>query len=662
MDYENLTPQYRIEEYLEAIVKGWAEATQYPYPDYPSWRIEEFLDAFITYIWEDGDHPRKPCPEPVWRLEECLRAIYDVMTGAATPWPFPLPTTNRIEEYLAAIHAYLADNTELPVPEPVWRIEQWLAYALDAVKQGGGIEKTVSGTMVHITDALAKAALSVLVSIEPIQSLHGYDHPWPAGGGKNKFDGTFLQGYWAFANGAWSNSPYWIATSKIPCKPSTYYTASSDAFTTRFQGFVFYDENDTYISTSNVSANQPVGYTAQTPANAAYLVFNIAGYPATTSPILPSDVTHFQIEEGQTATSFAPYSNICPITGRAGVSVTRTGKNLLDFENKSLPFNGNSSYTVLDFGEDKTFSELTLTFFMDGAQYSTSSAAICDYRKNDGTHQYRISTAFGLNHANVNTGAFSKKETNITFRKLVVYLGTNYGAYTAGTCSMQLELGSTATTYEPYNGNTYSVYWSTQAGTVYGGTVDVVTGVLTVTHAISTITETVNASPLYSKFTLGAFGILDTEKQSYCNILTPHIGIASTIGINQYLLLNSSGYNVAQVNIKLVKNQSSQSAMRDANNAILAQWAAEGHPLQIVWGLATPLTYQLTPQEVQMLLGENYVWSSSGDTVSVTCYAEGNANPLQSLNILLGGNYSNPKTADDVSDKEALDIILGGNK
>jgi hypothetical protein len=63
-----------------------------------------------------------------------------------------------------------------------------------------------------------------------------------------------------------------------------------------------------------------------------------------------------------------------------------------------------------------------------------------------------------------------------------------------------------------------------------------------------------------------------------------------------------------------------------------------------------------------MLLGENYVWSSSGDTVSVTYYAEGNANPLQSLNILLGGNYSNPKTADDVSDKEALEIILGGNK
>jgi hypothetical protein len=138
MDHENLTPQCRIEEYLEAIVEGWAEATQYPYPDYPSWRIEEFLDAFITYIWEDGDHPRKPCPEPAWRLEECLRAIYDVMTGAETPWPFPLPTTNRIEEYLAAIHAYLADGTELPVPEPVWRIEQWLAYVLDGVKQGVG--------------------------------------------------------------------------------------------------------------------------------------------------------------------------------------------------------------------------------------------------------------------------------------------------------------------------------------------------------------------------------------------------------------------------------------------------------------------------------------------------------------------------------------------
>ena len=40
---------------------------------------------------------------------------------------------------------------------------------------------------------------------------------------------------------------------------------------------------------------------------------------------------------------------------------------------------------------------------------------------------------------------------------------------------------STATDYEPYNGTTYPISWASEAGTVYGGTLDVVSGTLTVT-------------------------------------------------------------------------------------------------------------------------------------------------------------------------------------
>ena len=43
--------------------------------------------------------------------------------------------------------------------------------------------------------------------------------------------------------------------------------------------------------------------------------------------------------------------------------------------------------------------------------------------------------------------------------------------------NIQVEPGSTATTYEPYQGTTYPISFST-AGTVYGGTLDVTTGVL----------------------------------------------------------------------------------------------------------------------------------------------------------------------------------------
>ena len=49
----------------------------------------------------------------------------------------------------------------------------------------------------NITDAAVasfetnlKHPLKVTVPITPVQDLHGYDAPWPAGGGKNKFDYT----------------------------------------------------------------------------------------------------------------------------------------------------------------------------------------------------------------------------------------------------------------------------------------------------------------------------------------------------------------------------------------------------------------------------------------------------------------------------------------
>lgn len=38
---------------------------------------------------------------------------------------------------------------------------------------------------------------------------------------------------------------------------------------------------------------------------------------------------------------------------------------------------------------------------------------------------------------------------------------------------------------------------------------------------------------------------------------------------------------------------------------------------KLVYELATPLTYQLTPQTVTALVGQNYVWADTGD-VTVT--------------------------------------------
>ena len=61
-----------------------------------------------------------------------------------------------------------------------------------------------SGSIASFSDGADNLPLkSLVVNINPVQDLHGQESPYPAGGGKNKFNGTFLQGYWAYADGTW---------------------------------------------------------------------------------------------------------------------------------------------------------------------------------------------------------------------------------------------------------------------------------------------------------------------------------------------------------------------------------------------------------------------------------------------------------------------------
>jgi len=43
------------------------------------------------------------------------------------------------------------------------------------------------------------------------------------------------------------------------------------------------------------------------------------------------------------------------------------------------------------------------------------------------------------------------------------------------------------------------------------------------------------------------------------------------------------------------------------------QWFAD-NPTQFVYELATPITYDLTPQQIALLRGDNNVWADTGDT------------------------------------------------
>lgn len=65
---------------------------------------------------------------------------------------------------------------------------------------------------------------------------------------------------------------------------------------------------------------------------------------------------------------------------------------------------------------------------------------------------------------------------------------------------------------------------------------------------------------------------------------------------------------------------------------------------------------------INTLQGVNNIWADCGAiTVTAAGIQEITPNAAQTLNMLLGGMYTNNHTADDVSDEEALNIILGGD-
>ena len=172
--------------------------------------------------------------------------------------------------------------------------------------------------MIAIEDKIV-ALNDVSVTMQPIQSLHGYSHPWPAGGGANKLDPIAVFGgaqsiYDVNADGTVtvksSDSRSWVNVPELQLPAGTYNISKDNA-----TGL-----SSVRLSTEGYSKDHyfnPVGgytFTFSEPSSIKVkMSYASATYPKTEKP---------QIVIGQTPpTAWTPYSNICPITGRTGVSV-----------------------------------------------------------------------------------------------------------------------------------------------------------------------------------------------------------------------------------------------------------------------------------------------------------------------------------------------------
>lgn len=183
----------------------------------------------------------------------------------------------------------------------------------------------------------------LVVAIDPVQDLHGYSNPWPEGGGKNKFN---INGY-ASLNPAWTISGEILSSNNNSYQPyvSQNFVSTGEDVVISCQAIC--SEDRTYcVQVYNADTDTQVGRhefpqgtenfsnVVSLPAGTNYNL-RFFGYGASSGT---ASITNIQLEVGNTATSYAPYSNICPITGHTSVNViVSTSTNPLDGTITNIP-------------------------------------------------------------------------------------------------------------------------------------------------------------------------------------------------------------------------------------------------------------------------------------------------------------------------------------
>ena len=166
-------------------------------------------------------------------------------------------------------------------------------------------------------------------------------------------------------------------------------------------------------------------------------------------------------------------------------------------------------------------------------------------------------------------------------------------------------------TQDPDDASTYDIDWTDEAGTIAGGTLDVTTGLLTVDTVFYTFDGTESgwiASGAYQGSFYRSTGV-QHGNSGKCS----HAEFTSNFSAYAYGKFALDGVGFVNINVFA---QSAGTTVAQFKSWLAAQ-AANGTPLSFAVSLAAPRTYQLTPQAVAALIGENNVWSDAGN-VTVT--------------------------------------------
>ena len=457
------------------------------------------------------------------------------------------------------------------------------------------IVNEASGAIASFADGSDGVPLRDLISeIVPVQDLHGMPYPYPAGTTANLIpDGTdtangYAKGYYLKADGSGAtNSGYYISE-YFPVTAGETYTWSAN-FVASIPSICFYDANKDYISGINANSELPITFTA--PSGAVYA--------RSTQGRLESERI-LQLETGSTATTPMRYSNICPISGRTEVNVYQRSVNLFDGELEYGNINdntGNNSGTSTSYFRSKNYIPVPINSNI--YLYSPHRSGNFHQFYYDKEKNYLGYTGKGWNRVyDLSTLNYHDKICYMRYRVS--------GNLVAEDAQTSFNYPSTETGYIPYNGQTIQI---PLGQTIYGGSLDVVSGVLTVDHAA------VNVGDLTwsATSTTGVFMATITDKAYFNDLVCSafqtvsyalQASVMPNYSIKSHIHANEPGGATSYRKTIYIKDTDYSDA--DAFKTAMTEQT-------IVYELYQPLTVQLSAQQISTLLGMNNVWSDAGD-------------------------------------------------
>jgi len=314
---------------------------------------------------------------------------------------------------------------------------------------------------------------------------------------------------------------------------------------------------------------------------------------------LPMKSCVVKIEPIQIGSGDPSPENVRPISGRTGTKVTRTGKNVLPCMWELGTIGTYEEQFVLVNGSDR-YRQIGIS--VPAGTYTASvSGGITKYVLYKYDKDTKVTRIIKIMTETGNSVTFTIAENELI---AIALDKAEIADITA--VPVQLEAGSTATDYEPYKGTEVSVNWESEAGTVYGGTLDIVSGKLVATHAkikVSNRTWTKDSS--YDRLICGISDMIANKYTARTVPLKSSMALTITDGRGLASVPNNCFYGAGGAS----RSVFFQTTDYTTPEAFLAVYGDS----DLVYELAEPIEIQLTPQEICTLLGENNIWSDSED-------------------------------------------------